>query len=179
VVRIHGEQRGRRARLRLRERISGKARVGTGWRLTCARTPTFGREAGPRCRMLRVRVPPSARCTGSFQWAVGQLAARRALISDGSGSNPDRPALGRPAHACLVINGKHASPVRRQSGFDSPSRLAFGRSSVRSEHFVAIEEVASSNLVDHSHADLAQLAEAPRSGRGGSRFESAVRHQGE
>ena len=124
MVRIHGEQRCRRARLRLRERISGTARVGTGWRLTCARTPIFGREAGPRCRMLRVRVPPSARCTGSFHWAVGQSAARRALISDGPGSS-----FGRPAHACLVINGKHASPVRRQSGFDSPGRLACGRSS--------------------------------------------------
>jgi hypothetical protein len=102
--------------------------------------------SSPAERTLYWQFPMGGGAIGSpSQWAVGQSAARRALISDGPGSSP-----GRPAHACLVINGKHASPVRRQSGFDSPSRLACGRSSVRSEHFVAIEEVASSNLVGHS-----------------------------
>jgi hypothetical protein len=129
VVRIHGGQRCRRARLRLRSRTSGG--------------PGRHRAAAPRARTptLVERPARDAGCCG--------FESRR-------------------AHACLVIrllsdNGKHASPVRRQSGFDSPGRLACGRSSARSERFVAIEDVASSNLVGHSHAVLAQLVGGTRS----------------
>lgn len=39
------------------------ARVGTGWRLHVLVLQP-GREAGPRCRMLRVRLPPSALAPG-------------------------------------------------------------------------------------------------------------------
>jgi hypothetical protein len=85
---------------------------------TCSYS-NFGREASPRCWMLRVRIPPSAR-----------------LLSD---------------------NGKHASPVRRQPGFDSPSRLARGCSSVRSEHLPATEKVARSNRVSRSHALVVEV----------------------
>jgi hypothetical protein len=60
VVRIHGGQRRRRARLRLRFRTAdgpGRHRVAA---LLCSYS-NHGREAGPRCQMLRVRIPPSAR----------------------------------------------------------------------------------------------------------------------
>lgn len=87
-----------------------------------------GREGGLSSRRLRVRLPPS--------------------------TPPSTPGI-MPTHLRLLSgNGKHASSVRRQPGFDSPSRL-----------FVV-------------HAELAQPVEAPRLGRGGSRFESVVRHYG-
>ena len=60
VVRIHDGQRRRRARLRLRFRTAdgpGRHRVAAH---LCSYS-NHGREAGPRCRMLRVRLPPSAR----------------------------------------------------------------------------------------------------------------------
>jgi hypothetical protein len=60
-----------------------------------------GREASPRCWMLRVRLPPSAR---SQRFPMG-------------GGAPS------PSSCLLSGNGKHASPVWRQPGFDSPSRL--------------------------------------------------------
>lgn len=83
-----------------------------------------GREGGLSSRLLRVRLPPST---------PGNMPTDLRLLSG---------------------NGKHASSVRRQPGFDSPGRL-----------FVV-------------HAELAQPVEAPRPGRGGSRFESVVRHFG-
>ena len=85
-----------------------------------ARNP-IGRGVDLRRRRMRVRIPPSTRCSSS--------------------------------NSCLLSgNGKHASLVRRQSGFDSPGRLAStcGCSSARSEHFPAKEEVARSNRVSHS-----------------------------
>ena len=79
VVRIHGGQRCRRARLRPRVRTTGgpgRHRVAA---LMCSYS-NHGREASPRCWMLRVRIPPSAR--GRRLPMGGEL-----LI---------------PAHACLV-----------------------------------------------------------------------------
>jgi hypothetical protein len=105
---------------------------------TCSYS-NFGREASPRCWMLRVRIPPSAR-----------------LLCD---------------------NGKHSSLVRRQSGFDSPGRLACGCSSARSEHLPATEKVARSNRVSRSHAALAQLRQEARGpGPRQCEFESHGRH---
>jgi hypothetical protein len=76
------------------------ARVGTGRRLMCSYS-NFGREAGPRCRMLRVRVPPSARCVEIRLWAMGQLAACRALISDGPSGGRGNSASWSPS-SCLL-----------------------------------------------------------------------------
>jgi hypothetical protein len=123
VVRIHGGQRCRRARLRSRFHTSGG--------------PGRHRAAAPRARTptLVERPARGAGCCG--------FESRR-------------------AHACLVTrllsdNGKHASPVRRQPGFDSPSRLARGCSSVRSEHLPATEKVARSNRVSRSHALVVEV----------------------
>ena len=64
VVRIHGGQRCRRARLRLRFRTAdgpGRHRVAAHM---CSYS-NHGREASPRCWRLRVRLPPSARRRGT------------------------------------------------------------------------------------------------------------------
>jgi hypothetical protein len=130
VVRIHGGQRRRRARLRLRFRTAdgpGRHRVAAH---LCSYS-NHGREACPRCWMLRVRIPPSARSPSHSS----------CLLSD-SGKHASPPAL--------------AAGVR----LPEQARLVStcGCSSAWSERLHATERVTSSNLVSRSHAALAQLA---------------------
>lgn len=142
----------------------------------------LGRGTGFRSRQLRVRIPPSTRCAGNSRWAVGQPAARRALTSDGPAGAAVASILVAqlliPAHACLVATV--STPPRYGGSRGSTPRAGSvstcGCSSAWPEHFPATEGVARSNRVSRSHAGLVQLVEASRSERGGSRFESAVRH---
>lgn len=100
--------------------VQRMARVGTGWRLTCARTPTMAerpaRDAG--CCGFDSR---RAHAVSRSQWAVGQPAARRALTSDGPGSNPGRPAPS-PSSRLLSDSGKHASPPALAAGVRLPEQ---------------------------------------------------------
>jgi hypothetical protein len=117
--------------------------VRVGQEARCARTPT-GREAGPRCQMLRVRIPPSAlgpRSSAVERWLCKPTVAgsRPAGGSDGRWGNwQTRRALTAElsrfetwAASVMPVwwQWKHASLVRRRSGFDSPGRLLCGCSS--------------------------------------------------
>jgi hypothetical protein len=67
------------------------------------------------------------------------------------------PSTQRTAPRLLSGNGKHASPVRRQSRFDSSSRLSVTVVSAEST-WPRHGHRTSSNLVGHSRAVLVQLA---------------------
>jgi hypothetical protein len=121
VVRIHGGQRCRRARLRLRFRTAdgpGRHRVAAH---LCSYS-NHGREAGPRCRMLRVRLPPSAR-SQRLPMAGGATGSPPSFDLGWSLRGRGGQHPGRPAHACLVATVSTPPRLRWQPGFDSPSRL--------------------------------------------------------
>ena len=162
-------QLGRRARLRPRPRQAGgpgRHRVAApGARTPPARTPA-GREAGPRCRMLRVRLPPSA--LPGWVW-LPELAGlhRRAATPPGrAGWVPPGITRGQPlalragALCSSVGNGR---PVRHR-GRALYVYSSCGCSSGE-EHGVAIAEVPGSSPGIRSQGALGQLAEPARPDR--------------